>query len=667
MGRETQYAPKISTGGNKGGDDGGGCDAAETDKKDADDEDEDGCAPSDTVITLGGNQAGHKCEDGATPMVGGQKRKISHEETSTTTEVPKVKRTRKAQDIEDSSDADDYAGVDLISDSEEVDLGVETLEERLIIASEEDMAVDSKVPLTILPDGWAGFDYDDEPLFSDIPYFDEDFGRTDPLSLPNEVELYDSNGILHDNTKPPRATEGGRRVRFAEPVSLPHEASGDDVSESSQDIGSNPFRWKDEWSTTLRGRIDEGKNNQRGFTPNNGRKSRVGSKPRETCRARSDSCSERSASSCGSLSGYESKTEYCEANADQLTLHVSADLGETTEEDETPPYQPQSVRRPPQAAQRHERSLAPMPANRSGQKGHRPGPPMGSWIADPTKPIALVDKSGTSLIIFRAQKAKTNRTVASSSSTANTSPRMSRPSFSSDIGNSPDCTERDRSDLSSHDYAVHYARSNKPKVIMPLLLHSNPGISSYRHRLVEHDTEPPAHLLPIADLHPDVLFNQFDEYDENEGDIPLDINDFVDFGDDSEESEDDKEYSTATKTHQSPPKLGKAHSTPMGVQSPPNLLDHLGKGVVTAFRRDQNRHATLAPLRLEDDILDPFGFAMEQGMYASAHTSMSPTVSRAMSPEIGPPMSPVQSFRMSELPSLEESVRQAKAALAAML
>jgi hypothetical protein len=279
---------------------------------------------------------------------------------------------------------------------------------------------------------------------------------------------------------------------------------------------------------------------------------------------------------------------------------------------------------------------------------------MGSWVADPTKPIALIDNTGTSLIIFQASRpAKTNKRahhpVTSGISTANTNPRMPRPSFSSDIGYSPDCSEPDRSELSTQEYAAHHARLAKPKVITPQLLHRNPGFSAYKHRLIDEDIESPATFLPVSDLNPEVLYNEYDESDENEGDIPLNINDFVDFGDDSEDSGDDKEYSAITTTNQSPSEPRQAQSTPIEARSQ-KFLEHLGKGVVTAFRRDQYRHATLLPLHLEDDILDPFDFAMKDGMHAAASASLSP----------------VQERQISEGPNYAESISQARAALAAL-
>jgi hypothetical protein len=310
---KTERKPENPSTSINGGDDGkhdtGGSDAAEADKKETDDDDEDDSAPSDSAIILGDNQAGHIDRKVPATEVG-QKRKRDitalGEEALPAAEAKAAKRTRQTQEIEESSDADDYTGVDLISDSEEVDCSVEELEEKLIIASEEDVRLDSMIPLTTL-DEWGGFDLDGGLFLSDLSYFEEQHGRMDPTTLANEVELYNSTGIVQDSAPPPRISDGRRRVRFADPVSLPHDFSSDEVSESSQDMPMNPYRWKDEWPTTVRGMVGEGMNNPRGLSSQSSRMP----------------FNEKCESSCGSSSGYECKTKcYETATSGMLILLV---------------------------------------------------------------------------------------------------------------------------------------------------------------------------------------------------------------------------------------------------------------------------------------------------------------------------------------------------------
>lgn len=333
-----------------------------------------------------------------------------------------------------------------------------------------------------------------------------------------------------------------------------------------------------------------------------------------------------------------------------------ADLGETTEEDDVSPYRSQLLlRQASESSLRHERSQAPIPLHRPSQKGQRPGPPMGSWIAASTKPIALIDKTGTSLIIFRApQEAQTNQRtphrVASGNSTANTSPLMSRPSFSSDIGYSPDCSEFDPSEFPGRRYA---ARLNQTELIPPLLLHQNPGISACKHPPIDEVIQPSVPYFPPPEWSPEEAFSQYEESEENLSET-LVFNDFIDFTNASEESRDDTEYSATTIRDPSPSRMANYQNVPTEAQPSQTLIDHLSKGIVTALHRDRYRNGNLTLSHREGDILDSFNVPVDHGLYATTSASLSPE------------MRPAKKRRMSDGPSRAESISQAKAALAAM-
>src|ERR1700738_3834598 len=86
----------------------------------------------------------------------------------------------------DHSSDDDYAGVDLISASEEDEPDVEVAEEQAIIESEEDDDNDAVLQPYNDDDqsSWVGFDLDGEPTFGGSdPVIDEDITRT---STPNQ-------------------------------------------------------------------------------------------------------------------------------------------------------------------------------------------------------------------------------------------------------------------------------------------------------------------------------------------------------------------------------------------------------------------------------------------------------------------------------------------------
>lgn len=98
---------------------------------------------------------------------------------------------------------DDYAGVDLISDSEEDEPDVEVAEEQAIIESEED----DNDNAVLQPDNdddqssWAGFDLDDEPTFrGGDPLFNEQISRTSTPNMYAEATAWEATT--------------GRRVRF---------------------------------------------------------------------------------------------------------------------------------------------------------------------------------------------------------------------------------------------------------------------------------------------------------------------------------------------------------------------------------------------------------------------------------------------------------------------
>lgn len=244
------------TGGDEGKSDGGGADA-ESDCKESDDDHEDDVAPSDSAIILDDRQAGHTQEERAGPQtVTGQKRRRSvspegghlesqaghtHEERagpqimtgqkrirsaspegedSTSTGQNELRRAEKVDVAEDISDADDYAGVDQISDFEEVeDDNIEQFEEGVIIASEDGGLDDffpaldhsPKVPLVNRLGGFFIGDGQNHP--SETPYFDQEYYRSG-YNTADDAELHNPT-VIGCNQGPPPLTYSERRlVRF---------------------------------------------------------------------------------------------------------------------------------------------------------------------------------------------------------------------------------------------------------------------------------------------------------------------------------------------------------------------------------------------------------------------------------------------------------------------
>lgn len=153
-----------------------------------------------------------------------------------------------------------------------------------------------------------------------------------------------------------------------------------------------------------------------------------------------------------------------------------ADPGETTEEDEMlPPIiaRPEQLMRPLSSS-----SAEPTMTSASNSVGKirtgsasRYGPTMGSWVADPTKPIAVIDYTGKGIIIIPALRPhkvdKMFEQISSASATADNSPG---PSFS-ELADGVDDSENDHSDI-----ALLESRSG---VIVPQQIHHGPRSKSF--------------------------------------------------------------------------------------------------------------------------------------------------------------------------------------------
>lgn len=131
------------------------------------------------------------------------------------------------------SEDDDYSGVNMISDSEERGQEVRKLEERAIIESEEaddGQAMPSILTTTVeeTDDGWGDFDPDDGLFMADVPYFEEQFGRTDSSVLGSEIDLFHPSSRFGSFSPPPIQLPSPRRVRFATPRSEGPDVVSDD-------------------------------------------------------------------------------------------------------------------------------------------------------------------------------------------------------------------------------------------------------------------------------------------------------------------------------------------------------------------------------------------------------------------------------------------------------
>ena len=211
----------------------GGCAGTDADEEDNDDEEiADVSAPPAHTSSITGSQAGsvHGMRDLRGGIVGQKRRRQpeSSDEETVTTRFKLARAKRELDQAKTKSDDEDYAGVDLISDSEEIDRTLEQIEEKIIIDSEEEDGVFSTSNPFFISD-WGDLDaMDDQFSISNVSLFEEQIHRAghtesdavlEPTAVLDEISL---------SNPPPR-----RRVRFADILESASEGSA--INSEDQD------------------------------------------------------------------------------------------------------------------------------------------------------------------------------------------------------------------------------------------------------------------------------------------------------------------------------------------------------------------------------------------------------------------------------------------------
>ena len=220
-----------------------------TDNEEADDQGDDdvkeaALAPSATVTKNHGKQAGRSnhADDDEMEVRGrtrSRRRNISaseseHGRKSPSRSVnPDGTSHRDLINAADDDDDDDYTGVAMISDSDEIgDPNVLKSEEQNIIKSmRASKHKVSPVATSLLEDtdaGWDTMDIPDDSLLTDMAFFDEQIGRTEPSVFSGEMETMSSTSVFEGFSPPPTNAPSPRRVRFMTPIRPASESS--DVS-----------------------------------------------------------------------------------------------------------------------------------------------------------------------------------------------------------------------------------------------------------------------------------------------------------------------------------------------------------------------------------------------------------------------------------------------------
>ncbi|KAF2843713.1 hypothetical protein M501DRAFT_1013051 [Patellaria atrata CBS 101060] len=476
----------------------------------------------------------------------------------------------------ESSD-DDYAGVELVSDSEDNEPDMEKLEEQMIINSEAGLDLFSRRD-SISSIGSDMFDFaliGGEPLDPEGDFFDI------PSTIEEVAELTGFDPFKATPTSNGRKPSDGstRRVRFdLEDSKVPEDAEVAEVSDSSSSTSSGAdsalfpdlFLQQDQLDPSFRYMIENEMDLDIGnTTASDGEWELNGDASNVSHGIRTES--EGSGDSEAGSSGYET------------------DDGETTDEDLPPPA---TVHRPSALLQRQpsvnlgEKS-SPKPFKRSKpQPPKRKGPVMGQWTVDPNKAYALIDSSGKKLILY-APRNTTKESVywneSSGSSTVNNSPRTPyRPLTTEDS---------DLGDIASHQFTM------APDLMLGGFFGTGSGPGSL---LAGQVIGPEEAFYPFINIDTNGFIvpseESYDDEDDDEDnfDEDLDIQNFIDFGDGNSDSDDmevlaSPATSTATQIVSTPVK-------PVDKTPAAKILEHLDRSNVTAFRSNQHRSRKLASL-----------------------------------------------------------------------
>lgn len=283
-----------------------------------------------------------------------------------------------------------------------------------------------------------------------------------------------------------------------------------------------------------------------------------------------------------------------------------ADDGETTDEDLPPPS---TVTHPGSITHDSSASVPPTKDENKHPPPRRRGPIMGTFVADPSKPVALVDRSGRHLVIIPAHSSSRQDWLESATTsicgTASNSPRATT---------MQPVDESDTDAVTPHQAELTPMLSSSANLMMAALGNETaPGCSQVMG--------PPEAFYPSRDLTFDSSFEEDEDEDPEEA---LNVEDFIDFGDGSSDDEmgNDELNSPVTPFSQGANASASAGvgarggtDEPTGTSAragdsdtpTPNpdiqassaaerFLNHLDRGIVTAFRRNHNRYQTLLRL-----------------------------------------------------------------------
>ncbi|KAK2761207.1 hypothetical protein FQN54_001728 [Arachnomyces sp. PD_36] len=467
----------------------------------------------------------------------------------------------------DSSD-DGYEGVDDITDEDDEEQDVEKLEEQMIVESERSRRPTNTFSNTNtydIADQWSDFGaLDGHLLFSNADFFDQDqyFARYDQ---PTQA----SGGVESEAETPTR-----RRVHFEERNDSSDNDKTPTPSSDDEDDDEIPsdFLQQDCLDPDLRRMIEND----------------IDVNQRNQNRYDDDLFADSYEQHTGNI--YHVDTE----PVSDGSSGYETDDGETTDEDLPPP----ATITHPRTLLRRDSSVSLTPESdgfsRQSQPPRRRGPVLGTFVADPNKPVAVVDCTGQRLVIIPAYASSRHDWLASATA-----------SMSGTTDNSPRATTMHVIDESESDALISPTRTN----YSPMMSSS----ANLMMTAVGNDTRaggqvmgPPEAFYPSNSFSADGGYEEDDEDDDedDDGEDVLNVDDFIDFGNGSSDEELDKDFETDEPTSPVLASPLQPNTTPITARhddanhrtSAERFLDHLDQGVVTAFRRNHTRYQTLIRL-----------------------------------------------------------------------
>lgn len=258
---------------------------------------------------------------------------------------------------------------------------------------------------------------------------------------------------------------------------------------------------------------------------------------------------------------------------------------------------------------------------------------MGTWTVDTTKPCAVIDSTGENMIIRPATRPSRPDRMAlsianSTASTATTSPIVSQPP----LATAPDDSGIDPSGFQSQASMYEYHD--------PVLGPGSDMVAASAPLVTGHSRQPSKDNLFSASsvfLPRDAMGNLssffvVEDLDDDDDD-DVNIDDFIDFGDDSSEDQDqavgDDSALTSPITADCPGPTQLKTPSPDATTASDDLLKHLDKHFVSAFRRGQPHQQPQSRSRPGNLPLN--SYSLKGGTQAAVNCPMGAQKKRKMS------------------------------------